>query len=126
MLNGHLEPATELLGIARFKITRASSKTSSACRLDAWTSCGPGTPGRCSTTSTSTMISLNASSVDQYRRLKALIEHLAHIGGDLMQAISATGFDLRQTIGEPSATRAKLAGSEQPRLFTPLLSHSQP
>jgi quinol monooxygenase YgiN len=60
--------------------------------------------------------------IERYRDSEALIEHLAHIGDDLMEAILATGSVSGETLGEPSAElRAKLAGSEV-RLFTPFLS----
>jgi hypothetical protein len=41
---------------------KASSRSSSACRLKPWRSCGPRTPGRCSTRSTSATISPRPSS----------------------------------------------------------------
>jgi quinol monooxygenase YgiN len=127
MLNRHLEQATELLGIARFKIHE--SELEEFKRLSA----------RCMdivrTSDTGTLqydIYINDDQsecivVERYTDSKALIEHLAHIGGDLMQAISATGSISGELLDEPSAElRAKLAGSEQPRLFTPFLSLSQP
>jgi quinol monooxygenase YgiN len=61
--------------------------------------------------------------IERYRDSEALIEHSAHIGGDLMAAILATGSVSGELLGEPSAAlRAKMAGSAVPRLFTPLLS----
>ena len=61
--------------------------------------------------------------LERYRDSEALIEHSAHIGGDLMAAILATGSVSGELLGEPSAAlRAKMAGSAVPRLFTPLLS----
>jgi len=127
MLNGHLEPATELLGIARFKIH--DGKLEEFKRLSA----------QCMeivrTRDTGTLqyniyISDDQSEcivVERYTDSEALSEHLAHLGGDLMQAISATGSISGELLGEPSAElRAKLAGSEQPRLFTPLFSRGQP
>jgi quinol monooxygenase YgiN len=54
----------------------------------------------------------------RYRDSQALIEHFAHIGGDLMEAIVATGSLSGELLGEPSAElRAKIADSEV-RLFT--------
>jgi quinol monooxygenase YgiN len=58
--------------------------------------------------------------LERYRDSEALIEHVANLG-DLMEAILAT-VSVRhgELLGEPSAElRAKLAGSEVPRLFTP-------
>jgi hypothetical protein len=50
-----------------------------------------------------------------------MTKHLAHIGIDLLQGISSTGSISGELLGEPSAElRAELAGSKQPRLFTPL------
>jgi quinol monooxygenase YgiN len=60
--------------------------------------------------------------LERYRDSEALIEHSAHIGGDLMAAILATGSVSGELLGEPSAElRAKMADSEV-RLFTPFLS----
>ena len=56
--------------------------------------------------------------LERYRDSQALIEHFAHIGGDLMEAIAATGSLSGELLGEPSAElRATIAGSEV-RLFT--------
>ena len=61
--------------------------------------------------------------LERYRDSEALIEHSAHIGGDLTEAILATGSVSGELLGEPSAElRAKMADSEVPRLFTPFLS----
>jgi quinol monooxygenase YgiN len=61
--------------------------------------------------------------IERYRDSEALIEHSAHIGGDLMEAILATGSVSGELLGEPSAElKAKMAGSEVPRLFTPYQS----
>jgi quinol monooxygenase YgiN len=127
MLNGHAEPASELLGIARFKIHEG--KLEEFKRLSA----------QCMeivrTRDTGTLqydVYINDDQsecivVERYTDSKALIEHLAHLGSDLMQAISATGSISGELLGKPSAElRVKLAGSEQPRLFTPLMSRSQP
>ena len=55
---------------------------------------------------------------ERYRDSQALIEHFAHIGGDLMEAIVATGSLSGELLGEPSAElRANLADSGV-RLFT--------
>jgi hypothetical protein len=60
--------------------------------------------------------------LERYRDSEALIEHAAHLG-DLSGAILRTGSVSGELLGEPSAElRAKLAGSEVPRLFTPYLS----
>ena len=61
--------------------------------------------------------------LERYRDSAALIEHAAHIGDALTEAILATGSVSGELLGEPSAElSAKLAGSEVPRLFTPFLS----
>ncbi len=62
--------------------------------------------------------------IERYRDSAALIEHLAHIGDDLMAAILATVSVVHgEVLGEPSAElRANLAGSEVPHLFTPYQS----
>ena len=60
--------------------------------------------------------------LERYRDSEALSEHAAHIGGDLMEAIVATGSVSGELLGEPSAElRAKMADSEV-RLFTPYQS----
>lgn len=59
---------------------------------------------------------------ERYRDSEALIEHVAHIGDDMMAAVLATGTVSGEILGEPSAElRAKLAGSSV-GLFTPVLS----
>ena len=60
--------------------------------------------------------------LERFRDSEALIEHGAHLA-DLVEAILATGSVSGELLGEPSAElRAKLADSEEPRLFTPFLS----
>ena len=60
--------------------------------------------------------------LERYRDSEALIEHLAHIGGDIMEAIAATGSLSGELLGEPTAElRANMAGGPV-RLFTPFLS----
>jgi quinol monooxygenase YgiN len=60
--------------------------------------------------------------LERYRDSQALIEHAAHMDA-LSKAILATGSVSGELLGEPSTElRAKLAGSKEPRLFTPYLS----
>jgi quinol monooxygenase YgiN len=60
--------------------------------------------------------------LERYRDSEALIEHAAHIGGDLMEAIVATGTVSGELLGELSAElRANMAGGPV-RLFTPFQS----
>lgn len=60
--------------------------------------------------------------VERYRDSEAAMEHAAHVA-DISEAILATGSVVGELLGEPSAElRAKLAGSPEPRLFTPFLS----
>jgi quinol monooxygenase YgiN len=60
--------------------------------------------------------------LERFRDSEALIEHAANLS-DLSEAILATGSVSGELLGEPSAElRAKLADSEEPRLFTPYLS----
>jgi hypothetical protein len=60
------------------------------------------------------------------RDSEALIEHGAHIGQYLLEAVVATGSVEGELLGEPSAElRAKMAGGEV-RLFTPYLSTPTP
>ena len=61
--------------------------------------------------------------LERYRDSEAAIEHAENLG-DLMEAILATVSVVHgELLGEPSAElRAKLAGSEVPRLFTPYQS----
>ena len=60
--------------------------------------------------------------LERYRDSGALIEHAAHIGDDLMEAIVATGSVSGELLGELSSElRAKMAGGEV-RLFTPFQS----
>ncbi|HEY3260314.1 MAG TPA: hypothetical protein VGJ95_08600 [Pseudonocardiaceae bacterium] len=102
--------------------TRASSRSSSACPLNAWRSCGPKDTG---TLQYDTYFNDDQSEcivLERFRDSEALIEHAAHLG-DLMEAILATGSVSGEFLGEPSAElRAKLAGSEVPVLFTPFQS----
>src|ERR671919_1578316 len=61
--------------------------------------------------------------LERYRDSEAAIEHAENLG-ELMEAILATVSVVHgEVLGEPSAElRAKLAGSEVPRLFTPYQS----
>jgi quinol monooxygenase YgiN len=58
--------------------------------------------------------------LERYRDSEAAIEHAKNLG-DLMEAVLATVSVVHgELLGEPSAElRAKLAGTEVPRLFTP-------
>jgi quinol monooxygenase YgiN len=61
--------------------------------------------------------------LERFRDSEALIEHAENLG-DLVEAILATVSVVHgELLGEPSAElRARLAGSEVPRLFTPYQS----
>ena len=60
--------------------------------------------------------------IERYRDSEGLIEHGANLG-DMMEAVLATGSVSGELLGEPSADlRARLAGSEVPRLFMPFMS----
>ena len=60
--------------------------------------------------------------IERYKDSEAAIEHSEHVA-EIAGAIMATGTLTGELLGEPSAElRAKLADSEQPRLFTPYLS----
>jgi quinol monooxygenase YgiN len=60
--------------------------------------------------------------LERFRDSEALIEHAANLS-DLSEAILATGSVSGELLGEPSAElRARLADSEEPRLFTPYMS----
>ena len=57
--------------------------------------------------------------LERFRDSEALIEHGANLA-HLMEAILATGSVSGELLGEPSAElKARLANSEEPRLFTP-------
>lgn len=59
--------------------------------------------------------------IERYADSDALVQHVAHIGDGLMQAIMTTASVHGETLGEPSAElRAQLDGSPV-RLFTPFL-----
>jgi quinol monooxygenase YgiN len=60
--------------------------------------------------------------IERYLDSDALIQHVAHIGDGLMQAIMTTASVHGETLGEPSAElRAQMDGTPV-RLFTPFLS----
>jgi len=103
--------------------TRASSRSSSACPLRPWRSCGPRTQARCKYDIYFNDDQSECVVLERFRDSEALIEHAAHLG-DLAEAILATVSVVHgELLGEPSAgLRAKLAGSEVPVLFTPYLS----
>ena len=61
--------------------------------------------------------------LERYRDSEALIEHGAHIGNDLMEAIVATADVSGELLGEPSAElRANFTDDGPVRLFTPYQS----
>jgi quinol monooxygenase YgiN len=60
--------------------------------------------------------------IERYRDSEALIEHLAHIGDDLMAAIMTTASVHGETLGEPSAKLKAMMEGTPVRLFTPFLS----
>jgi quinol monooxygenase YgiN len=63
-----------------------------------------------------------AIALERFKDSEALIEHAANLG-DLVEAILETGTVSGELLGEPSAElRARLADSEEPRLFTPYMS----
>lgn len=60
--------------------------------------------------------------IERYRDTEALIEHGAHIGDAMMEAIVATGDAYGELLGEPTAEfKAQLAGGPV-QVFTPFLS----
>jgi quinol monooxygenase YgiN len=64
--------------------------------------------------------------LERHRDSESLIEHVAHIG-DLMEPILATGSVSGELLGAPSPElRARMADSDVPRLFTPLMSMDTP
>jgi len=60
--------------------------------------------------------------IERYRDSEALMEHLAHIGDDLMSAIVATGSVSGETLGEPSPDLRAMVAGNGVRLFTPFMS----
>ena len=119
---GGREAASELLGIARFKIHEGQLeefKHLSAQCMEIVRAKDTGT------LQYDIYINDDQSEcivIERYRDSEALIEHSAHIGGDLMEAILATGSVSGELLGEPSAElRAKLVGGPV-RIFAPLLS----
>ena len=60
--------------------------------------------------------------IERYRDSEALIEHLAHLGDDLMAAMMATASVHGETLGEPSARLRAMMEGTPVRLFTPFLS----
>ena len=101
--------------------TRARWRSSSACLLNAWRSCGPRTP---ETLQYEIYFNDDQSEriiFERYLDSEALIEHTANLG-DIGEAILATGSVSGELLGEPSAElRAKLADGPV-RLLTPFLS----
>ena len=60
--------------------------------------------------------------LERFKDSEALIQHAANLG-DITEAILKTGSVSGELLGEPSAElRARLADSEEPRLFTPYMS----
>jgi hypothetical protein len=103
--------------------TRASSRSTSACPLKPWRSCGARTQARCKNDIYFNDDQSECVVLERYRDSGAAIEHAANVG-DLFGAILATVSVVHgELLGEPSTElRAKLAGSEVPVLFTPYLS----
>jgi hypothetical protein len=103
--------------------TRASSRSSSACPLKPWRSCGPRTPGALQYDIYFNEDQSECIVLERYRDSEAAIEHASNLG-DLFGAVLATVTVVHgELLGEPSAElREKLAGGEVPVLFTPFLS----
>jgi hypothetical protein len=101
--------------------TRARSRSSSACPLNAWRSARTKDTGTQQYEIYFNDDQSEAIVLERYRDSEALIEHAANLG-DLMEASLATGSVSGELLGEPSAElRAKLADSPV-RLFTPFQS----
>ena len=60
--------------------------------------------------------------IERHRDTEALIEHGAHIGDDMMEALIATGEVYGELLGEPTPEfKAQLAGGPV-QVFTPFMS----
>ena len=60
--------------------------------------------------------------IERYTDSDALVEHLAHIGADVMGAMTATGSLVGEILGEPSAELRAQMEDAPVRVFTPFLS----
>lgn len=60
--------------------------------------------------------------IERYKNSDALIEHLEHIGQELMTAITETASVHGETLGQPSEQLRELLEQSPVRLFTPRLS----
>jgi quinol monooxygenase YgiN len=60
--------------------------------------------------------------IERYRDYDALMEHMSHIGADLMTAVSATGSVHGEILGEPTPELTANTAEGPVRLFTPFLS----
>lgn len=60
--------------------------------------------------------------IERYEDSNALMEHLGHIGHELMAAITQTGSVLGETLGQPSEQLRELLADSPVRLFTLHLS----
>ena len=60
--------------------------------------------------------------IERYRDSEALVEHVAHVGSDLMAAMMTTAAVYGETLGEPSAQLRAMMEDTPVRILTPFLS----
>ena len=58
--------------------------------------------------------------IERYRDSRAVLDHLAHVGQDLMDQVMATGDVVREAFGRPSPELAAALAGSPVRLFSPL------
>ena len=97
------------------------SPTARSAPSSAWRSCGPDN-GTLQYDIYFNDDESEAIVIERYRDSEALIEHLAHLGDDLVAAMMATASVDGETLGEPSARLRAMMEGTPVRLFTPFLS----
>ena len=113
------EAVSELMGIVRFKFHEGKLEEFKRLSAECMEIVRSKDPGTLQYDTYFNDDQTAAIVIERFKDSESLIEHGANLA-HLMDAILATGSISGELLGEPSAEiKANLAGSEEPRLFTP-------
>jgi len=114
---------SELLGIARFKIHEGKLEEYKRLSAQAMEIVRTKEPGTLQYDSYFNDDQSECVVIERYRDSEAAIEHAENLRSLSEEVLAIVSVVHGEVLGEPNAElRAKLAGSEVPRLFTPFMS----